>query len=412
MRLAFLIIIAVLISGCASSPVVNPNLTESPALARNQNAPIPIILSAWTSGQQGSLNILDGANVSLRCNIKSGTLPANFVLNNTLNNCTISGLNVLASGSTASVSEPIVLTIDYGNGQTQDFEFKIVVVEAPPKAVFNSPGTCFLNEYCDIDLIAGASGGFPPYHFQSDTFREGAPPFGTVVNTEGHLVGTVTHPSQLGNHAFGVCVSDTVAASTCGKTNVIVSERTEDDDVEWYQRLRLMCVTDNRLFIQIPQDLISGATSTPISVKFEKTTVHAETIYQPCSASGTITVVKPTTTSLTITLDTVLDVAPVTGYQSGVMLEMQPRFDVPLAVICSVSGESSDSQAKATATAKWGPYGNEEGCSNDPLAKLSSAHSGELPAQQDLFVYLKGVSDGKVSGATTHSSLTLEFVPK
>ncbi|MBI5355012.1 MAG: hypothetical protein HZB68_00990 [Candidatus Aenigmarchaeota archaeon] len=359
-RIVLSVILAVFISGCVSSPVVNPNITESPTLA--QNVPIPIILSAWTSGQPGSLNLLDGANASLRCNIKPWTLPANFILNNTLNNCTIAGLHVLSSGSTASISEPIILTIDYGNGQKRDFEFKIVVVEAPPTMAFNPPGTCFLNEYCDIDLIAGTSGGFPPYHFQSDTFREGAPPFGTVVNTEGHLVGTVTHPSQLGNHAFGVCISDTVAASTCGKTNVIVSERTKDDDVEWYQRLRLMCVTDNRLFIEIPKDLINGATSTPTSVKFEKTTVHAETIYQPCSASGTITVVKPTPTSLTITLDTVLDVAPVTG--------------------------------------------------NDPLAKLSTAHSGELPAKQDLFVYLKGVSDGKVSGATTHSSLTLEFSPK
>src|SRR3989338_10515108 len=81
-----------------------------------------------------------------------------------------------------------------------------------------------VNQQCDINLIAQVTGGTPPYHFQSDTFRNGAPPMVMIVDVNGVLTGT---PSKAGQYAFGVCVVDVVSVSKCGQTQVFVEEESE-----------------------------------------------------------------------------------------------------------------------------------------------------------------------------------------
>jgi hypothetical protein len=48
----------------------------------------------------------------------------------------------------------------------------------------------------------------------------GAPPFGTVIGTDGYLTGT---PSVNGTFTFGVCVTDSVGSENCTQTGVVVA---------------------------------------------------------------------------------------------------------------------------------------------------------------------------------------------
>jgi hypothetical protein len=60
-------------------------------------------------------------------------------------------------------------------------------------------------------VVATVTGGQPPYHYQSDTFINGAPPLGMIIDLNGNLTGT---PSVAGTYNFGVCAVDTIASSS------------------------------------------------------------------------------------------------------------------------------------------------------------------------------------------------------
>lgn len=94
---------------------------------------------------------------------------------------------------------------------------KIPTPESPKIYVIS--GTCTVNQDCEI-LIATATGGSPPYTFQSDTFRNGAPPMGMIVDLNGYLTGT---PTSEGTYNVGVCVVDLVAKSSCDQATVTVN---------------------------------------------------------------------------------------------------------------------------------------------------------------------------------------------
>lgn len=73
--------------------------------------------------------------------------------------------------------------------------------------------------------IARGDGGSPPYHFLSDTFANGAPPFGLTIATDldtnfGILSGT---PSVEGVFTFGVCVVDLGGNQSCAPNQAIVN---------------------------------------------------------------------------------------------------------------------------------------------------------------------------------------------
>jgi hypothetical protein len=69
-------------------------------------------------------------------------------------------------------------------------------------------------------VISSISGGTSPYHYQSDTFANGAPPMGLIVDLSGNLTGT---PSVAGTYTFGVCAVDMVGSSSCKSTSIIVN---------------------------------------------------------------------------------------------------------------------------------------------------------------------------------------------
>ena len=69
-----------------------------------------------------------------------------------------------------------------------------------------------------------AAGGQPPYSFSSDTFANGAPPMGTIVDLNGQLTGT---PAKAGEYDVGVCVQDMARTSKCTQVHVTVLPKAE-----------------------------------------------------------------------------------------------------------------------------------------------------------------------------------------
>ena len=130
------------------------------------------------------------------------------------------GVYLGVSGSHAYLlipGQPIVDLGDFG------------IYYAAMQAALNAPPTnalsisvnqlnCIVRLSCN-KLIATATGGTPPYHFQSDTFANGAPPMGTIIDLNGNLTGT---PSVVGSNTVGVCVVDMTGTQACQQTNVAI----------------------------------------------------------------------------------------------------------------------------------------------------------------------------------------------
>src|SRR3989338_4167155 len=209
----FMVFLVIFISACSQTSSQQPSSTAfQPA--------------AWLSGQPGAVNLTPAeGNGPFQCNITAGALPQAF----NLNNCVISGTApMLASGTTKSVSPAFTIAITNAAGQKQNLEYNILTVASLPEIIFNEPGTCILKQKCDVNLISQVNGGPPPYHFQSDTFRNGAPPMGMIVDVNGVLTGT---PSKTGQYTFCVCVADVIAASKCGQTSVFVIDKEEFEEL-------------------------------------------------------------------------------------------------------------------------------------------------------------------------------------
>ena len=219
----FLILLVVLISAC--------NQTSSPQPSATSFQPV-----AWLTGQPGAVNLTPTeGNGPFQCAITAGALPQGF----NLNNCVISGTApVLAGGTTKSVSPPFTIIITNAAGQQQILEYNILTVASLPEIIFNEPGACIVKQKCNVNLIAQVNGGTPPYHFQSDTFRNGAPPMGMIVDVNGVLTGI---PSKTGQYTFGVCVVDVVAASKCGQTSVFVIDEEEIEEIISYSESGGLC---------------------------------------------------------------------------------------------------------------------------------------------------------------------------
>ncbi|MDE1844217.1 MAG: hypothetical protein KGI10_02675 [Thaumarchaeota archaeon] len=136
-------------------------------------------------------------------------------------------VQISAPGKTPKTEDVTVLPQQTSTIQSvlQPIPSNNVAVE--PIAIHVSSGSCTVNEYCDV-LIATASGGLAPYHFQSDTFRNGTPPFGMTIGIYGHSTGT---PTREGSYDFGVCVVDTAGKSDCSTATITVnpSKKTAGD---------------------------------------------------------------------------------------------------------------------------------------------------------------------------------------
>ena len=208
------------IAAFAASSLNQTGLTTQPVLAAA--APVGVSgalyvaiggLPAWRSGQAGTARVT-ASSATATC-VFSG-LPAWL----TAAGCTLSGTApILAAGTTRSVSAPFTVTVTDG-GSSQIATLTVTVVQAAPALTLVQPapgGT--VGQAYDASLVASATGGSAPYTFRSDTFANGTPPPGTVVDLGGHLVGT---PSLPGTYAFGVCAVDLVGLSRCASTSVTV----------------------------------------------------------------------------------------------------------------------------------------------------------------------------------------------
>ena len=132
---------------------------------------------------------------------------------------TIGGLARLPEGSSRSESAPFIVTVTDSKGATTSASFTIKLVAKNTLQIITVPVRCVVNQRCD-EVIATASDGYPPYSFQSDTFANGAPPFGTIVDVNGHLTG---RPSRVGESSVGVCATDKLQYQRCGQAVVTIT---------------------------------------------------------------------------------------------------------------------------------------------------------------------------------------------
>ncbi|MFH1786383.1 MAG: putative Ig domain-containing protein [archaeon] len=211
----FLLVLAILLaSGCTGD---------------GGDAPLQATVSGlpeWTAGQQGIYPITaQGGTPPYACAVTAGALPPGFILAN----CILDGTPpLLAPGSTKSVSPPFTITITDSAGRAVSLELAIIVKQ-PSLTLQLTPVLCFVDQMCQANMIAGVAGGTPPYHYQSDTFREGTPPWGTVVGIDGLLIGI---PTTEGTYTFGVCAVDLVGLSVCEKETAVIEKLKEVEPVE------------------------------------------------------------------------------------------------------------------------------------------------------------------------------------
>ena len=147
----------------------------------------------------------------------SGALPSGF---NIGPDGTIGGMARLPEGTSHSESPPFTITVTDSEGTTAQASFTIRLVAKNTLQIITTPVICVLNQECDEQLATAADGN-PPYSFQSDSFMEGAPPFGTIIDINGHLTGK---PSKDGEYVVGVCVKDKLSYQRCGKATVTIEE--------------------------------------------------------------------------------------------------------------------------------------------------------------------------------------------
>ncbi|MFH0863161.1 MAG: hypothetical protein V1875_09065 [Candidatus Altiarchaeota archaeon] len=177
-------------------------------------------LPRWKSGQWGSAKLEPtGGRLPYHCSLKKGYfLPKGFTLSD---DCAISGkAPLLGSDTTKDISPPFTVVVKDSSNPPAALllELSIVTVSGLPRLISSGPARCKTDAPCLV-RIADAEGGVRPYTFQSDTFTNGAPPMGAIVDVSGFLKG-ITH--KAGQYTFGVCVKDAVGSSDCGKSTVII----------------------------------------------------------------------------------------------------------------------------------------------------------------------------------------------
>lgn len=104
-------------------------------------------------------------------------------------------------------------------------------VSAPGVELTTRNGTCTVNQYCNIALVAGVSGGSTPYSYRLDSLAYGTPPsLMTVDLLTGNLEGT---PSLAGTYTFQICARDIGGNQDCKPVTVTVSQATTPQARAW-----------------------------------------------------------------------------------------------------------------------------------------------------------------------------------
>ena len=222
LRVCFSLIILSLLVGCdganGAKQSAAPKVTFGSDLKINTAS-----LPQWESGLLGSFVLqASGGTPPYTWSLK-GALPQGITLSP---NGVIAGTVILASGSSKSVSSQFEAIVTDSKGKTATSALSLIVVEASLKIVPVANAVCPSNA-CNV-IVATAEGGTQPYHFQSDSFMEGPPPMGMIIDLNGALTGKT---KKAGDYTIGVCVTDQVAASKCTKVNVKIEEGDSLDGV-------------------------------------------------------------------------------------------------------------------------------------------------------------------------------------
>lgn len=254
------------------------------------------------------------------------------------------------------------------------------------------------------------TGGAPPYRFQLESGST-LPP-GISLNLNGTFSGT---PSAAGQYRFSVCVVDVGGNPVCqlatidvGAAQAAAPPATQAPapvvpaatpaptpfNVDFQVRIKMASGGDSRIFFTVPagvNDALTRVSASASTHQFSKTTTRGETIFQPCSSTGTITVHRQNANQWTVGLSASITSG---GYGCGVTLEVVP-LGVPqrLSVSCSLS--SNPGSTRAIGTVIW----NGQGCNSS-----NPAYSGAINANTDTFITLQ-VSDPSSSGRPSGSPL-------
>ncbi|MFA6311851.1 MAG: hypothetical protein WCV99_11750 [Sterolibacterium sp.] len=163
-----------------------------------------------------------GGTPPYACALQAGSaLPAGYAL--VPNTCQIAGTGaIFASGTTMTISPPFIIVLTDSASPPASVPITLYLTTVLPPPAITTFNLVIPADVFSSTPIAAAAGGVWPYYFYQDTFRNGFPPFGMVVMTNGNLQGTPA-PSQLGPFVFGVCVADTIASINCAPVNVVIA---------------------------------------------------------------------------------------------------------------------------------------------------------------------------------------------
>ena len=214
--IAFILVLALFLSACQpAAPVVKKDIATNNSPLQINTRELPI----WKAPGSATYKLdITGGVPPYSFSLAPGSqFPQGFNLGP---DGTIGGLARLPDGTSKSESPPFTVIVKDSAGNEAQASFTIRLVEENTVQIITTPVTCVLNQHCD-EQIATATGGNPPYSFQSDSLLEGAPPFGTIVDINGRLTGK---PSKDGESVVGVCVKDTIGNKRCGKATVTVEK--------------------------------------------------------------------------------------------------------------------------------------------------------------------------------------------
>jgi len=225
----------------------------------------PKVLPAWIDGQAATVSISgSGGTLPYTCETAGGGLPQGFSLSR---DCAISGTGILGT-STMRITTPFTVRMSDASQppQSVSFDLRITILAKSPVIAVSS-GTCpQAGKACSV-TVASATGGTPPYYYKSDSFANGSPPLGMIVNLKGVLTGK---PARAGTYTFGVCVVDLVGASDCAATKVAVGDGSS------------AAPTKNNLPAGFPADLPSGTYKFSVCID-----IPGAAAYSSCVDAGT-----------------------------------------------------------------------------------------------------------------------------
>ncbi len=186
-------------------------------------------LPVWRDGTYGDYELSVGGSSqsggipNATWKLKEGsTLPAGFELNV---DGIISGTASLQPGSAESISPPfIVVATDASNSsRVCEAELRITLSEQPPKLAPASI-TCTVDTACSQSIVSFASGGTPPYHFESFAPDSGDSSPDLMLWADGTIKGV---PKTSGEFAMNVCVIDLIGWSDCRDIAIHVKGKTK-----------------------------------------------------------------------------------------------------------------------------------------------------------------------------------------